>query len=65
LIGLARDHEYDRLRVDSESTLREQERFSLSDSEFETQDDMHEAYQIEKPSRAEAQACWNQISGST
>jgi hypothetical protein len=49
LIGLARAEERDRLRVDSEVRLQEHEKFSLSDSEFETQDGMYEEYQIEIP----------------
>ncbi len=49
MIGLARAEERDRLRVDSEVRLQEHEKFSLSDSEFETQDGMYEEYQIEIP----------------
>ena len=35
--------------------LQEQQKFSLSVNEFETQDGMDAEYQIEKPSLAEAQ----------
>jgi hypothetical protein len=62
---LARVEERYRLRSEFAAALQEQQKFSLSDSQFETQDSMYAEYQIERPSRSEAQACWNQISGST
>jgi hypothetical protein len=49
LIRLARLEERYRLRTEFAATLQEPQKFSLSNSEFETQDGMYEEYQIEIP----------------
>jgi hypothetical protein len=46
---LARVDQRYRLRSEFAATLQEQQKFSLSNSEFETQDSMYEEYQIEIP----------------
>jgi hypothetical protein len=49
LVRFARVEERYRLRSEFAATLQEQQKFSLSNSEFETQDSMYEEYQIEIP----------------